>query len=96
MSLKRGSVLGVLVLCLVLVGVADGQAQGNGNGSRGNPRSTSLIEDGGTAIKAQIAALSAELDQALATIAQLPRRSSPSSRCATRDACSARGSTRAS
>jgi len=72
MFLKRGSVLGVFVLGLVLSGATEAQAQGNGNVPRGNPRATtSLIDDGSTAVKAQIAALHAELDQALATIAQL-------------------------
>ena len=75
MSLKRGSVLGLFVLCLVLAGPTDIQAQGNGNGPRGNPNPRSAasltLEDTNTAVKAQIAALHAELDQALATIAQL-------------------------
>jgi hypothetical protein len=72
MSLKRGSVLGLFVLGLVLSGAVETRAQGNGNVPRGNPRATtSLLDDGNTAVKAQIAALAAELEQALATIAQL-------------------------
>lgn len=73
MSLKRGSVLWVLVLCLVLVGTVDIQAQGNGTGPRSNPRwaATTIEDDGITSVKAQIAALQLKLDQALVTIAQL-------------------------
>jgi hypothetical protein len=50
MSLKRGSVLAVLVLCLVLVGTVETQAQG---------------------LRQRVDELQAQLDQALATIAQL-------------------------
>ena len=71
MRLKRGSVLGVLVLCLVLVGTVAIQAQGN-SGNRGrSPANTLETDDGITSVKAQIAALQLKLDQALASIAQL-------------------------
>ena len=75
MSLKRGSVLGLLVLCLVLVGTIEAQAQGNSGGNRGNRYGTTqTVEgDGGglSAIRTQMAAMQAQLDQALTKIALL-------------------------
>src|SRR5688500_8632493 len=74
MSLKRGSVLGLLVLCLVLVGTDKAQAQGN-SGNRGNRFGTTqtVESDGGglSALRSQMAVMQAQLDQALAKIALL-------------------------
>lgn len=70
MSLKRGSVLGVLVLYLVLVGIVDVQAQGS-SGNRGMRLVTTTLESDTSSLRAQVDAMQAQLDQALATIAQL-------------------------
>jgi hypothetical protein len=75
MSLKRGSVLGLLVLCLVRVGSGDAQAQGNSGENRGNRYGTTQTVDGDggglSALRSQMAVMQAQLDQALAKIALL-------------------------
>ena len=75
MSLKRGSVLGVLVLCLVLVGTSNVQAQGNSEnrGNRIGTTTSSLDYDGGglSALRTYVTSLLTQLEQSLAKVAQL-------------------------
>ena len=70
MSLKRAYVLEALVLCLVLVGLVDAQAQGNA-GNRSTRPVTTTVEADNSSLRAQVAAIQVQLDQALAHIAQL-------------------------
>ena len=69
MSLKHGSVLAALGLCLVLVGTVDAQAQGN----RGNTSTTTLEPDGSglSALRAFVTTLAAQVEQDKQKIAQL-------------------------
>src|SRR5688500_10245707 len=68
MSMKRGSVLGVLVLCLVLVGTIETQAQGN----RGNTTTTTYEFEGGlSALRTYVTTLIAQIEQSKGKIAQL-------------------------
>ncbi len=70
MSIKRGSVLAVIGLCLVLVGTIEAQAQGN----RGNTTTRPQLElDGGglSALRTFVNALVVQVEQSKQKIAQL-------------------------
>ena len=73
MSLKRGSVLG-LVLCLVLVGTIEAQAQGNTREHHHRATTTSSFDydwGGLSALRTFVNALIAQVEQSKQKIAQL-------------------------